>query len=321
MSLRDAYFGYVGQAASVIAKIAGVPVKLHDDDDPAAQLFPNFTTASSKVYDAAEKGAKEKLEEVLAALPDHIKNDSTLETTSVAYPAESTFLWTDPAPLNKNGKPNRELVQDIGKMLAQRGFPTVFPTSTSDADSTDFDWLDVALNIGKAIFSNIPPITQDSGDGITTSKFAIHSGNGSWITGCHAYYGIPLGQAGANSAWHSGLVMQLTTTKAYRDFETARNKALNFTQDVSTSNGKLRWLVTMNVQWEGSVTANRLAPALKGKLKSDDIKLQCPDEYTPAQARGLVRECAKSVIQSLFTGTGSEPYLTPEIIVTMSTLL
>lgn len=333
--------GTIAKAAEVIAGIAGVPVMADDVNGPVTDLFPNFTKAAAKVYDKAQKGAQEKLDEVLASLPERIRNDTTLEITQEPVPAESTFLWSEPAPLDTKGQPNKELVQDIGKMLTQRNFPTVLPTSSNGAGNLALGGLlDVALRIGQAIFANLGKAVDSDGD-ITSTQFVIPSGDDSvTITGCHAFYGIPLGQTGFNSAWHAGLVMHKITTQTYRKFESARIKALSFHEHIRLADPV--WLVTLNVAWEDSVWANTLTPKLKTQLEHTDvtkagwklhynsldgmdqqIKLQCPPDFTPPQAKGLVRQCIKTVAPSsqLALDESSNPYLTPDIQVTLSTLL
>ncbi|KAK4232666.1 hypothetical protein C8A03DRAFT_20085, partial [Achaetomium macrosporum] len=285
-------------------------------------------------------GAQKHLEKVLDSLPAHIKEDPTLEVTAAAVPAETTFLWFDPAPVDSKGQPNRGLVRDLGKMLTVRSFPTVLPSSSGDINAVGFGWLDVGFRIGQAIFGNLGAV-EISKDGLIQSTcFSIPSGDGSCvITGCHAYYSIPLGQTGTNSAWHAGLVMHKITTAGYRKLESARNKSVALTHNVKNSGSEPQWLCTMNVQWEDSVSANVLAPKLIQQLQANtqgyvlhhcsldgmdqQIKIQCPDDTTPTQAKGLVRQCIKTVISGsgLLTAVATAPFLTPDIQLTMSTLI
>ncbi|KAK4171388.1 hypothetical protein QBC36DRAFT_382600 [Triangularia setosa] len=334
--------GTIGAAASVIAKIAGAVAQ--DDDDPVAQLFPNFTKAAQKLNELAKGGANAKLKEVLNSIPEYSMNDRmvNLQTAEATLLADSTFLWLDPAPLNRDGQPNKGLVQDIGKMLAQSSFSTVL-TSSGEGKRKGSRSLDVALAIGQAIFANMGTgAEQANDDGIVLAPFDIsYDDVGCRITGCHAYYQIPLGQTGANSAWHAALAMSQTTTENYRKYEFARTRDVFFTQPIRTDNGNPQWLVTMSVPWEESVSAYTLSKGLLGELTSNDIiqdgwhlhyhsldgtdqhiKVQCPDGHTPAQARGLVRECIKKVLKNsgMLVSASTSPYLTPDIHITMSVL-
>ncbi|KAK0671623.1 hypothetical protein QBC41DRAFT_269908 [Cercophora samala] len=336
--------GTIEKAVSVIAKVAGAIAD--DHDDPVAQLFPNFTKAAQKLKEKAQEGAEMKLKEVKAGLPDRIKNDKTRRTEAATDLADSTFLWVDPAPLNQAGQPNKGLVQDIGKMLAQSSFPTVLKTGNGKekGKQSDSGLLDVALSIGEAIFANMGTESEHADDdGIVVSPFSISSADGCCtISGCHAYYPIPLGQTGANSAWHAAMAMHKTTTEPHRFNEFANTRALTFSQRVKVEDGNPKWLVTMSIPWEDAVSASSLAPALLNELKSNDVtqagwrlnyhsldgtdqrlKLQCPDGFTPAQAKGLVRGCIKDVVKSsgMLLSPNASPYLTPDIQVTMSTLV
>ncbi|KAK4671534.1 hypothetical protein QC764_606710 [Podospora pseudoanserina] len=338
--------GTIGTAAGIIAKVAGAIAD--DHSDPVAQIFPNFIKAAQRLKKKAQKGAQAKLDEVSASLPDRIKNDKTRKTEEAASLSDSTFMWVDPAPLNADGQPNKSLVHDIGKMLAQSSFPTVLKAGNGKGkrEGSDSGFLDVALSIGQAIFANMATDAEYADDdGIVVSPFSISSTDGCCtISGCHAYYPIPLGQTGANSVWHAAIAMNKTTTEAYRFHEFASTRALTISQPVKMDNGSgnPQWLVTMSVPWEDAVSASKLAPALLNELQSTDVtqvgwrlyyhsldgtdqrlKLQCPDGFTPAQAKGLVRGCIKDVVRSsgMLLSPNASPYLTPDILVTMSTLV
>ncbi|KAK0721226.1 hypothetical protein B0T21DRAFT_386166 [Apiosordaria backusii] len=331
--------GTISQAASTIAQVAGA-VGLAEGEEPADALFPNFTAAAAKVAAAAGDGAQQQLEKVLDSFPAQIKNDPTLEVTAAAVPAETTFLWFDPAPVDSEGQPNRGLVRDLGKMLTARSFPTVLPSGSGDINAVDFGWLDVGLRIGQAIFGNLGAVEIIKDGLIQSTRFSIPSGDGSCvITGCHAYYNIPLGQTGTNSAWHAGLVMHKITTASYRKLESARNKSLTLTHSVKNDSSEPQWLCTMNVQWEDSVSANIVAPKLIQQLQANTqgyvlhhcsldgmdqhIKIQCPNDTTPTQAKGLVRQCVKTAMSDsgLVTAVATSHFLTPDVQLTMSTLI
>lgn len=333
--------GTISQAASIIAQVAGA-VAVDEAEDPADALFPNFTTASAKVAAVAQDGAQQHLQKILDALPAHIKNDPTLEVTSPGIPAETTFLWHDPAPVDAKGDPNRGLTRDLSKMLAQRSFPTVLPVGSAGGDlkAVSFGWLDVAKTIGQAIFGNLGRVETFQDGPIQSTRFSIPSSDGTCtITGCHAYYGIPLGQTGTNTAWHAGLVMHKITTSAYRVQEAARRKGVALTHRITQSSSEPQWLCTMAVQWEDSVSASVIAPKLIQQIKANklgyelntcsldgmeqQLKIQCPPNITPTQAKGFVRQCVKEAlaITGVIAATTTAPYLTPDIQLTMSTLL
>lgn len=333
--------GTIGQAASAISSIAGLV--LLDNDDPTAKIFPNFAAAAAKLAEKAQRGALEKRDDVIAGLPEYIRNDPTLQVTADEDPAGSTFLWLDPAPLDPADQPNKGLVQDIGKLLTEKSLPTVLPGKNDKANTLDFGLFDVALSIGQAIFSNLGGAGKASDDGISSIKFKVPSGDGSCtITGCHAYYQIPLGQSGPNVAWHAGLVIHKITTKAYRDFESARTKALSFTQPVGATGTEPQWLVTLNVKWEDSVSANASAPKLIEDLKKPDvtkngwavnynsldgvvqqIKLLCGPGHLPAEAKGLVRHSIRTILglPNALAATSSASPLTPVIEITLASLV
>lgn len=231
-------------------------------------------------------------------------------------------------------------------MLAQRSFPTVLPYGAdADADAGDltavgFGWLDVASRIGQAIFGNLGRVETFQDGPIQSTRFSIPSSDGSCtITGCHAYYSIPLGQTGTNAAWHAGLVMYQITTSKYREEEAARRRSVALTHPITQSGSEPQWLCTMAVEWEDSVSASVVAPKLIQQIKANklgyalntcsldgmlqQLKIQCPPDITPTQAKGFVRQCVKDapVTTGLVTPITTTPYLTPDIQLTMSTLL
>ncbi|KAK4232678.1 hypothetical protein C8A03DRAFT_39738, partial [Achaetomium macrosporum] len=158
--------GTIVQAASTIAQVAGA-VGLAEGEDPADALFPNFTAAAGKKH----------VEKVLDSLPAQIRKDPTLEVIAAAVPAETTFLWFDPAPVDSKGQPNRGLVRDLGKMLTARSFPTLLPSSSGGIKAVDFGWLDVGLKIGQAIFGNIGAVEISKDGLIQSTSFSVPSGD------------------------------------------------------------------------------------------------------------------------------------------------
>ncbi|KAK4194029.1 hypothetical protein QBC40DRAFT_344384 [Triangularia verruculosa] len=280
----------------------------------------NSGTIAQAASTIAQVAGATHLEKMLDSLPAQIKNDPTLEVIAAAVPAETTFLWFDPAPVDSKGQPNRGLVRDLGKMLTVRSFPTVLPSGSGDINAVAVETIKDGL--------------------IQSTRFSIPSGDGSCvITGCHAYYSIPLGQTGTNSVWHAGLVMHKITTASYRKLESPRNKSLTLTHNVNHSSSEPQWLCTMNVQWEDSVSANIVAPQLIQQLQANapgfvlhhcsldgmdqHIKIQCPNDTTPSQAKGLVRQCIKTAMSDsgLVTAVATVHFLTPDVQLTMSTLI
>ncbi|KAK3358235.1 hypothetical protein B0T25DRAFT_541210 [Lasiosphaeria hispida] len=333
--------GTITQAAEVIAKLAAATKAdgFVDGGDPASSIFPNFAANATALEAAAQAKAEEHLAEVIASLPKHIANDSTLKTVSdgaLGGSGSSAFLWTYPSVDDNIGHPSKQAVQDLGKMLAQRSFPTTLSTGSGTTLGPLGGWFDVARGIGGAIFGALgADVSDDVGTpSIQTKPFAIANHTGDCvISGAHAFYRIPLGEGAPNQTWHAAIAMHMTTTGTYRQAESERTKVFSFTQPVHTSGSNPQWLVTMNVRWEDAVSAQIFSPALLSQIQSQvnvnagwvlhhtsldgmdqQIKLECPVDFIPNQASMLVRGLIKTVL-------GGNPVLTPDITITNSSLV
>lgn len=329
--------GNIGGVLNTVANVAGLVAGAVEYDSPLDSLLDyreNFNKASKYLIQTASADQKGTVEDSEYDMVGTQTNTDTL-----------CGVWMQPTTLTPTGLPSLGMYQDVANALGAMNVP---PTFVSKEGSTE----DTALQISQAIFANAPisvssPPKPGDPSPVTQAGFELGNKDGSLqIAGTHAYYAIPLGRSGTDTAWHGALRVSTTTTQGFRDaYKKEVASYTIFNAEVRNTALPSVWLVTLQVLWASAPYAVQLVPifldlwnknygaytitlnTLTGSLEV--LKVQAPAGVSPAQVRQAVSNTAASsisqtslpIIMNRASSNVVQLIQPPDITVTDSTLV
>ena len=324
---------------STVAKVAGYAVLDEENDglevtevdpaDPLAGYYNNFLLASNYVTAQAKE-------------PLHSTREIQVEGDDIKSVKHTICgLWSQPAVLDKHFNPPLDLYRDLSAWLGAHGVPPTFKGG-NDVER------DTALEISNGIFANAPPNNISSsmrGENLVINP-SFHIPGKDWgIQGRHAYYSLPLGKGGEDTAWHSAIHFKLTTNQEFRlksKSEAQELARLRQPRQIAYSSQD-SWIVTLQVKWASALfalniqaqffkvwnadyqpdlNATTVASAINGA--NQKLKFGVPANIIPAQVRAAVINAATKASQGQTSASKADPKVptnSPDVQVTDSSFI
>jgi hypothetical protein len=295
--------GDIASAVGTVAKIAGTFAVAADSGDETAKMAAhqkhleefhrNFDTASGLLEKAARKASKqasEKAAGVRSFPPGEFAADNCVKDYF-------TGIWKNPSALLPDGTPAVPMYQDLSKWMGALGVP---PSQS----------LDIASEVGKALFANDTYSVKAGEAKINTTQFSYTEPKGKWTLDLgHAYYPLPMGASSSEHCWHScvyGKFHPSNSLKAEMQAKVAPSSAM-FVSELKTGDKPI-WVVNASINWGNASLASdvhsKLVDALKKDYKKQDrsvISSKLTGVMQSVQVQGGVKDNPSLLRQGLIT--------------------
>ncbi|KAK6534734.1 hypothetical protein TWF281_006035 [Arthrobotrys megalospora] len=302
--------GTIGKAVEVIGEVSRLsglefPELLEHPKNEFQALLTTEDPDLNELYQAADRYLNAKAEKQRPVIPAamtllHDAGDGvTKKTRSISG------VWKMPESLEKSGNPLIPLYHDLARFLGQSCFPLTLQTKNGIED--------VAHLIAQAIFVNNG---DDHPEGPQTATFEIASPDGTiYLSGCRAYYEIPMGEVAKSSSWHSAINMCLITNEQGRlqiAADRQRYEVCEVTAPLPTSTPV--WIVTLDIDWNSIQNAYKYSIPFTKLFQTNHpdyhiiynkltglaqiLKVQAPEGVAPDGVRDVVIATLKQVMQT-----------------------
>jgi hypothetical protein len=315
-----------GTVDALFAAVQAVAGALSSGEDAANSFTVDFARATERLEDTAEQRIPS-----LPEVPLPNKDSSSITTVT-----GRSGVWTTRPVVTSNGILNQQCYQDLAIWLGMTGVPATFKDSTGRIS-------DVAMIIGLAMFANqaaLPsdkPGTGSPGDPVLTTSFSMASADKSLsISGCCAYYDLPLGEgkaASENRALHSAIKIQVTMAAA----SASKVQRLPPTPRSGLAVSSTQWLVTGQIMWTSVPLAQQavlvffdtwskdcadyvvVLDIVEGVLQI--IKILAPPKVVPADVWTAINAALIKTVELLNPGSNVSTLQAPIFDLTNATLI
>ncbi|KFZ19808.1 hypothetical protein V502_03461 [Pseudogymnoascus sp. VKM F-4520 (FW-2644)] len=240
-----------GDTINALTSVAAIIADESEDRmDPHVQIYHLFQAADSKLEERTNISTP-----VQTSSPDNQITSSGL----------LRGCWFNPTTAEGNFAANQDLYKDLASFLTISGAPANFEYG----EKGKFE--DTASLIANVAFDRAPePISTDGNTAITDATLVIPNLNKDCIIQVkNSCYTLPLGDQVATTAWHAGLQVQTTMTKAFRDAQLAKlpGKVTAVSTEDSADWG---WISTIQVDWATASAADDAGRAIPGPFEKQN---------------------------------------------------